>query len=134
MERSMIRGTLLVAAALAGIGCESPFIDYHAKKAPANAKPADAKSADAKPADAKKPETVAVAKKVEPAIEYSEATGKDERLYVFVTAKARAHFDKHGEFPTDKFITRIAYGAKGETVRFENDAAVAEYDRKHTKG
>lgn len=56
---------------------------------------------------------------------------KDGRLYVFASPTRKADFDKTGEM--GKSITKIGYGPHNETVVFDSDEAVVEYDNHHFK-
>lgn len=53
------------------------------------------------------------------------------RLYVFTSPTRKADFEKTGEL--GKSITRIGYGSNNETVVFDSDEAVTEYDNRHFK-
>ena len=53
------------------------------------------------------------------------------RLYVFTSPTRKADFEKTGEL--GKSITRIGYGPNNETVVFDSDEAVMEYDNRHFK-
>ncbi|MFO0795457.1 MAG: hypothetical protein U0586_15500 [Candidatus Brocadiaceae bacterium] len=55
----------------------------------------------------------------------------NERLYVFTSPTRKAEFEKTGEM--GKSIIKIGYGQNGETVVFDSDEAVKEYDKRHTK-
>src|SRR3954467_9947625 len=94
MKRFLISGALTLIGT-AGFGCATAEpTPSNGKEAPKAETKADAKAAEHK---AEKPKAPMV---------YSEAKGKDERLYVFCSEKCRAHFDKSGEFP-EKCITMI---------------------------
>ena len=54
---------------------------------------------------------------------------KDGRLYAFISPKKRADFEKSGEIGVA--ITKIGYGPNGETVVFDTNEAIAEYDKRH---
>ncbi len=54
---------------------------------------------------------------------------KDGRLYAFISPKKKADFEKSGEIGVA--ITKIGYGPNGETVVFDTNEAMAEYDKKH---
>ena len=56
---------------------------------------------------------------------------KDGRLYAFISPKKRADFEKSGEIGVA--ITKIGYGPNGETVVFDTNEAIAEYDKRHGK-
>ena len=51
------------------------------------------------------------------------------RLYVFTSPTRKAEFEKTGEM--GKSIIKIGYGPNGETVVFDLDEAVKEYDKRH---
>ena len=53
------------------------------------------------------------------------------RLYVFTSPTRKADFDKSGEL--GMAIIKIGYGQNGETVVFDSDEAVKEYDNRHAK-
>lgn len=55
----------------------------------------------------------------------------DGRLYVFASPTRKADFEKTGEM--GKSITKIGYGLNNETVVFDSDEAVVEYDKRHFK-
>lgn len=55
----------------------------------------------------------------------------NERLYVFTSPTRKADFEKSGE--CGKAIIKIGYGPDGETVVFDSDEAVREYDKRHVK-
>ncbi len=55
----------------------------------------------------------------------------DGRLYVFTSPTRKADFEKSGE--CGKAIIKIGYGPNGETVVFDSDEAVREYDKRHVK-
>lgn len=55
----------------------------------------------------------------------------NERLYVFTSPTRKAEFEKTGEM--GKSIIKIGYGPNGETVVFDSDEAVKEYDKRHLK-
>jgi len=55
----------------------------------------------------------------------------NERLYVFTSPTRKADFEKSGE--CGKAIIKIGYGVNGETVVFDSDEAVREYDKRHVK-
>ncbi len=56
---------------------------------------------------------------------------KNGRLYVFTSPTCKANFEKTGEM--GKSITKIGYGTNNETVVFDSDEAVVEYDNRHFK-
>ncbi len=56
---------------------------------------------------------------------------KDGRLYVFTSSARKADFENSGEL--GKGIIKIGYGPNGETVVFDSDEAVREYDKRHVK-
>ncbi len=53
---------------------------------------------------------------------------KDGRIYVFTSATRKADFEKSGEL--GKGIIKIGYGPQGETVIFDSDEAVGEFDKR----
>ncbi len=55
----------------------------------------------------------------------------DGRLYVFTSPTRKAEFEKTGEM--GKSIIKIGYGSNNETVVFDSDEAVVEYDKRHLK-
>lgn len=55
---------------------------------------------------------------------------KDEKIYVFISPKAKAEWGKTGKL-AGKPITGIGYGPNGETVMFESEVAQKEYDKRH---
>ncbi|MCR4289392.1 MAG: hypothetical protein NUV86_03920 [Candidatus Scalindua sp.] len=52
---------------------------------------------------------------------------KDGRVYVFTSPERKASFESSGEMGTD-FIAKIGYGPNSETVVFDSDEAVKEYE------
>lgn len=52
---------------------------------------------------------------------------KDGRLYIFASSERMASFEKSGEL--GKGIIKIGCGPNGETVIFDSDEAVKEYER-----
>lgn len=56
---------------------------------------------------------------------------KDGRLYVFTSPTRVTDFEKSGEL--GKAIIKIGYGSTGETVVFDSDEAVKEYNNRHSK-
>lgn len=54
---------------------------------------------------------------------------KDGRLYVFISPTRMASFEKSGELGPG--IIKIGYGVNGETVVFDSDEAVKEYNNRH---
>src|SRR3989304_4353853 len=54
---------------------------------------------------------------------------KDGRLYIFASHGRRADFEKTGELGTG--IIKVGYGENGETVVFDSDEAVKEYNNRH---
>lgn len=56
---------------------------------------------------------------------------KDGRLYVFTSPARKENFEKSGELGVG--ITKIGYGQNGETVVFDSDEAVKEYDSHHSQ-
>ena len=59
---------------------------------------------------------------------YREAKIND-RLYVFTSPTRKENFEKSGELGVS--IIKIGYGPNGETVVFDSDEAVKEYDNRH---
>ena len=57
---------------------------------------------------------------------------KDGRLYIFASPGRRADFEKTGELGTG--IIKVGYGVNGETVVFDSDEAVVEYESRIIKG
>jgi len=51
---------------------------------------------------------------------------KDSRLYVFTSSEQRASFEQSGE--VGKSIIKIGQGPNGETIVFDSDEAVLEYE------
>ncbi|OHB68159.1 MAG: hypothetical protein A2W17_01150 [Planctomycetes bacterium RBG_16_41_13] len=51
---------------------------------------------------------------------------KDNRLYIFTSVERKAEFEESGE--VGKSIIKIGYGPNGETVVFDSDEAVTQYD------
>ena len=51
---------------------------------------------------------------------------KDGRLYVFVSPSRKADFEKSGEL--GKGIIKVGHGPNGETVVFDSEEAVIEYE------
>lgn len=60
---------------------------------------------------------------------YFEAT-KDEKIYVFISPKAKAEWEKTGKL-AGKPVSGFGYGPNGETVVFESELAQKEYDKRH---
>jgi YHS domain-containing protein len=56
---------------------------------------------------------------------------KDGRLYVFSSSQRKADFEKSGEL--GKGIIKIGYGRNGETVVFDSEDAVIEYEARLVK-
>ncbi|GAB61187.1 MAG: hypothetical protein DWB56_16465 [Candidatus Jettenia sp.] len=56
---------------------------------------------------------------------------KDGRLYIFVSSKRKEEFEKTGEL--GKGIIKIGYGPNGETVVFDSEEAVIEYESRLVK-
>ena len=56
---------------------------------------------------------------------------KDGRLYVFTSPARLTDFEKSGEL--GKAVIKIGYGPHGETVVFDSDEAVKEYNNRHSK-
>ena len=57
---------------------------------------------------------------------------KDDRIYVFISPKAKAEFEKTGKTGKD-VITGIGFGPQGETVVFESGFAQKEYEARHAE-
>jgi len=57
---------------------------------------------------------------------------KDDRIYVFISPKAKAEFEKSGRTGKDT-VTGIGFGPDGETVVFESGFAQKEYEARHTE-
>ncbi|MEK7852554.1 MAG: hypothetical protein AAB243_02035, partial [Planctomycetota bacterium] len=55
----------------------------------------------------------------------------DGRLYVFASPTRKEDFKKTGEMWES--ITKVGYGLNNETVVFDSDEAVMEYDKRHFK-
>ena len=56
--------------------------------------------------------------------------GKGEKIYVFISPKAKEEFEtsgKQGKSP----VTGIGFGPNGETIIFESDFALKEYEKRH---
>ena len=60
---------------------------------------------------------------------YFEIT-KDEKVYVFISPKAKAEWEKTGKL-AGKPISGFGYGPNGESVMFESETAQKEYDKRH---
>ncbi len=56
---------------------------------------------------------------------------KEGRLYVFASSTRKADFEKSGELGTG--IIKIGYGVNGETIVFDSDNAVREYDNRRSQ-
>lgn len=56
---------------------------------------------------------------------------RDGRLYVFASTERKAEFEKSGEL--GKGIIKIGYGPNGETVVFDSEEAVIEYESRLVK-
>jgi hypothetical protein len=56
---------------------------------------------------------------------------KDDRIYVFISPKAKAEFEKSGNTGKDA-VTGIGFGPNGETVVFESGFAQKEYEARHS--
>ena len=56
---------------------------------------------------------------------------KDGRWYVFTSPERLKDFEKSGEL--GKAVIKIGYGPNGETVVFDSDEALREYDKKKKK-
>ncbi len=57
--------------------------------------------------------------------------GKNGRLYVFTSPTRKENFEKSGELGVG--IVKIGYGPHGETVIFDSDEAVKEYNNRHPR-
>ncbi len=58
--------------------------------------------------------------------------GKGERIYVFISPKAKEEFENTGK--TEKSpVTGIGFGPNGETVVFESNFAQNEYEKRHVE-
>ena len=57
---------------------------------------------------------------------------KDDRIYVFISPKAKAEFEKTGKTGKDA-LTGIGFGPQGETVVFESGFAQKEYEARHAE-
>ena len=57
---------------------------------------------------------------------------KDDRIYVFISPKAKAEFEKTGKTGKDT-LTGIGFGLEGETVIFESGFAQKEYEARHAE-
>lgn len=55
----------------------------------------------------------------------------DGRIYVFTSPARKTNFEKSGELGVA--IIKTGYGKGGETVVFDSDEAVKEYDKRHFK-
>ncbi|OGW55767.1 MAG: hypothetical protein A2Y48_08895 [Nitrospirae bacterium RIFCSPLOW2_12_42_9] len=55
---------------------------------------------------------------------------KDERIYVFISPKAKEEFEKSGK-PGKSPVSGIGFGPNGETVIFESEFALQEYEKRH---
>ena len=55
---------------------------------------------------------------------------KDDRIYVFISPKAKAEFEESGKTGKDA-LTGIGFGPQGETVVFESGFAQKEYEARH---
>ena len=55
---------------------------------------------------------------------------KDEKIFVFVSPKAKAEWEKTGKL-SGKPLSGFGYGPNGETVMFESELAQKEYDKRH---
>ncbi len=56
---------------------------------------------------------------------------KDGRIYVFNSLTRKEDFEKSGE--VGKSIIKIGYGPNGETVIFDSDEAVQEYEKRNIR-
>ena len=57
---------------------------------------------------------------------------KDGRLYIFASHGRKADFEKTGELGAG--IIKVGYGESGETVVFDSEEAVVEYESRIIKG
>ena len=64
--------------------------------------------------------------------DYYQEVPKDGRTFVFVTEATQTAWRHSGEMG-NQVITRLGYGANGETVVFENAKALELYNAKHGK-
>ena len=55
---------------------------------------------------------------------------KGERVYVFISPKAKEEFETSGKLGKSP-VTGIGFGPNGETVIFESDFALKEYEKRH---
>lgn len=55
---------------------------------------------------------------------------KGDRIYVFISPMAKAEFEKSGKTGKSP-VTGIGFGPDGETVIFESDFALKEYEKRH---
>jgi hypothetical protein len=56
--------------------------------------------------------------------------GKGERVYVFISPRAKEEFEKTGKAGKSP-VTGIGFGPNGETVVFESNFAQHEYEKRH---
>lgn len=56
---------------------------------------------------------------------------KDGRCYVFTSPERLKDFEKSGEL--GKAVIKIGYGPQGETVVFDSEEALKEYDNRHSE-
>jgi len=52
-------------------------------------------------------------------------------VYVFTSPARKANFEKSGELGVA--IIKTGYGQDGETIIFDSEEAVKEYDKRHVK-
>ena len=57
---------------------------------------------------------------------------KGERIYVFISPKAKEAFETSGSFGKSP-VTGIGFGPDGETVIFESDFAQKEFEMRHAE-
>ncbi|MBI3584491.1 MAG: hypothetical protein HY096_11185 [Nitrospinae bacterium] len=58
--------------------------------------------------------------------------GKGERIYVFISPKAKEEFENSGKTGKSP-VTGIGFGPNGETVVFESSFAQNEYEKRHVE-
>ncbi len=55
---------------------------------------------------------------------------KGEKIYVFISPKAKEEFETSGKLGKSP-VTGIGFGPDGETVIFESDFALKEFEKRH---
>lgn len=55
---------------------------------------------------------------------------KGERIYVFISPRAKEEFESSGKLGKNP-VSGIGFGHSGETVIFESDFALKEYEKRH---